>query len=620
MTQKKQNLNLAVIGNCAINALIDERASVVFACWPRADKDLVFSSLLHGGDVPENTVASFDIEISNGYTIVQNYIENTAILRTVLTDHDGNQAELLDFSPRISVDNKVNTPRAIVRILRPIRGNPLMRVRCNPRFNYNANAAEIKTADNRITYSGDGLSLEMVTNASLEALIGVSEFKLDQPLAYLFGLDLGDVDNPLVEAESWLYATGSEWWRWTSELALPDRYHEHVIRSAIGLKLCWHQETGGILAALTMGLPAENANDRCWDYRFCWIRDALYTAVTLYRLGDTEVIYSYRDFLRPLLKKASEGHIQAMYALDGTELLTEKIETALSGYRGIGPVLSGNKASEQTQLDCFGNVLIIFALVTLHEGQCSDEELDLMIKVAEQAYENYQKPDSGFWELRGFERVHTYSAIISWRAMDYMEKVLVCLGHTNDALKWSNRRNECSRNILKYSWSEKEQAFSGFFGGDALDVTILNMVDIGMISPDDERLLSTIKAMEKRLLKSGYLLPYDERDDFGERECGFNLCTFWFINSLHHIGRNQDAQKMFETMLSHCNQFGYLSEVIEPETKEQWGNYPQAYSLMCIIDTAKVLSTMSHNVCEEKQRILSIENKESEFRYSVDYK
>jgi len=594
MKDKKQNLNLAVIGNCAINSLIDEHASIVFGCWSQADGDPLFSSLLQDDTTHNDSVASFDIKLKKQASIEQNYIDNTAILRTILTDTDGNKAELIDFAPRISDGKDCLAPRAIVRIIRPLVGTPSFESRCNPRFNYNADTPTTQVTENGIQYTGAGISVRLVTNTSVLDIHESQEILLDQPYALLFGMDLEQITDPLAQAKQWLTATTEHWQNWILSLTLPTSYTGAVIRSAIGLKMCWHQETGAILAALTMGLPAENANNRCWDYRFCWIRDSFYTAEALHKLGDKEVIQGYKTFLRPLLEKVSESDIQCMYGLNGNENLTELTVPSLSGYRGLGPVLKGNKASEQTQLDCFGHVLNIFALVTLDEKQCTDDELSLMLQTAEQAYQNYQKPDAGFWELRGVERVHTYSAIISWRAMDFMERVLICLGDQDLANLWHNRKNECKDTILREAWSEDEQAFAGFFGGDALDVTILHMVDIGMIDANDERLKHTIEAMNRRLRKENYLLPYDEEDDFGVRECGFNLCTFWFINSLHHIGHHTEAQTMYESMLSHRNQFGFLSEVIDPKTNEQWGNYPQAYSLMCIIQTAHILSDGRH--------------------------
>lgn len=477
-----------------------------------------------------------------------------------------------------------------MRLLRPLKGLCKFVIRCHPRFDYNANAADINVFDNGINYQGNDLSLDLLTNALVSQVLENQQIVLDQPYAFLFGMDIDHNVNPVQQAKTWLSATQTEWQQWVAGLTLPEKWQQQVIRAAIGLKLHWYEQTGAVMAALSLGIPAENANDRCWDYRLCWLRDAFYTVNALHQLGDKEIIKSYRDFLRPLLDKVSRGHIQCTYALDGSEELQEMAVPALNGYRGLGPVLKGNKASEQIQLDCFGHVLNIFALVALDEEQCDELDLQLMVKTAEQAHMNYCNRDSGFWELRGVEWTHTYSAIISWRAMDSMAKVFAMLGDNKAAALWNSRKDECREVILEHSWSEQEQAFVGYFEGDELDLTILHMADIGMLDIDDARLEQTVDAINRKLRRAGYLLPHEGSDDFGEREFGFNLCTFWFINSLRHIGREQEAEKMFEDMLACCNDFGYLSEVVDPKTNEQWGNYPQAYSLMCIIGTARILA------------------------------
>ena len=591
MTMTQPNLNLAVIGNCALNALIDEQGSIVFSCWPEPDKDPIFNALLDGGS--EKPPAHFGLSLENQRRCYQRYLPNTLIVEALLEDKDQNVVRVTTFFPRTQDSDEAQCPKKLVRMVELVRGKPRLNVEIRPRFLYNAKDATTVLDDTTASYSGGGLSVYLTTDVSIMNVVKASTFSVEKDFSIVLSSDLSELpskDSCFEHSSRLLTQTVAYWNGWVESLTVPEAHRDQIIRAAIGLKLCWYQETGAMLAALTLGLPAEPNSNRNWDYRYCWLRDAYYSIEALYKLGDKETLFSYKKFITPVLKEISQGHVQCMYDLHGNKKLTEKIEPNLRGYRGLGPVLSGNKASEQVQLDCFGHVINIFRMAIVESGCCPNDELKLLEATAEQARRHYQEPDSGFWELRGSQHVHTNSAIVSWSAMDSMQAIYRVLGQTANSDKWAKEKELCKTVIMEHAWHKDQHALMGHFGGDKLDTTILCLVNLSMLDRNDPRLKSTVNAMRQRLDRNGFILPHEGEDDFGERTCGFNLCTFWYASALYQVGYVDEAEWIYQGMLDSANGFGYLSEVIDPKSGELWGNYPQAYSLIGMIDTGVNIS------------------------------
>ncbi len=580
-----QDLELGIVGNCVVNAMIDKQGSIVFACFPRPDSDPVFNKLLDRTRADNGTAASFDVSVEGQTSTTQAYLGATAILKTTLHRGDHPALEIIDFAPRLANSNAVNAQPSVVRIIRPVSAPCRVQIRCTPSFDYGETSPSRELNSGSVCFRVPQKQIWLQASIDPTPLLDGAEFILDRPIACIVGSSFHPADDLLLLAEYWLTETEREWKAWVAGLRFPTKETEAAIRAAIGLRLHWYEPTGAVLAALSLGIPAESNSNRNWDYRYCWLRDAFYTVRSLTRLGDRQVLKGFADFLRPIAEEAINGPVQCLYCVDGSLEAEERVASSLSGYRGLGPVLIGNAAVEQTQLDCFGHILNVFALLSENEGEVSGTDIEICRKLAAQAWKNYRTPDAGFWELRGSERVHTYSAIVSWDALRAMAEMCRRTDDPDEASVWAERAEICRDYVLSAAWSEKESAIAGYFGGDALDVTVLYAADVGMISSMDSRFRQTIEAIERRLLREDFLLPYDEEDDFGNRECGFNLCTFWFINSLYRIGRSSDAEKMLGMLLLCRNDVGYLSEVIEPKTKELWGNYPQAYSLSGIIDS-----------------------------------
>ncbi|MGP1683018.1 MAG: glycoside hydrolase family 15 protein, partial [Giesbergeria sp.] len=387
--------------------------------------------------------------------------------------------------------------------------------------------------------------------------------------------------------------TMAYWKVWSQRLAVPLEWQDAVIRAAITLKLSVFEDTGAIVAAMTTSIPESANSGRNWDYRYCWLRDAFFVVRALNSLSEVGTMEDYLRWLGNVVTDATSGHIQPLYGIGLERELPEATVPSLSGYRGMGPVRVGNQAAEHFQHDVYGNI-ILGAAQAFHDhrllyraGLAEFTRLEL---VGEQAVRVYGQPDAGMWELRTRARVHTSSALMSWAACDRLAKIAGALEQPERADYWRTHAARMQREILDKSWSEKRQAFAESFGGSELDASVLLMAEVGLIDARDPRFVSTVDAMEKSLCDGPYMRRYEAADDFGKPETAFNICTFWRIDALARIGRKQEARAIFETMLAARNPLGLLSEDTHPETAEMWGNFPQTYSMVGIINAAVRLS------------------------------
>ncbi|MEM8935776.1 MAG: glycoside hydrolase family 15 protein, partial [Pseudomonadota bacterium] len=380
---------------------------------------------------------------------------------------------------------------------------------------------------------------------------------------------------------------------WSRRLGTPAEWQEAVIRAAITLKMCVYEETGGIVAALTTSIPEHADSERNWDYRFCWLRDAFFTVSALNRLSAVDTLEGYLAYLRNAVAHTKGGHIQPVYGIALEPDLTEEIATDLKGYRGMGPVRFGNQAAEHVQHDVYGHVILgasqaffdhrLFAMA----GPLEFQHFEV---VGERAYALYNTPDAGIWEYRGRASVHTSSAMMCWAACDRLAKMAVQVNRSEREALWRERADEIKAVILKEAWNEERQAFADSFGGDALDASVLLMVEIGFLEPDDPRFVATVERIDDELRDGCHVYRYRRPDDFGAPKTAFTACSFWHIDALARIGRREDARAMFEELLSHRTKLGLFSEDIDPQTGELWGNLPQTYCMVGVINAAARLS------------------------------
>lgn len=574
--------------------MVDRAGRFVWGCLPRIDGDPAFSSLLD--DAPPSVDGAFgfwEIDLEGVVETTQSYLRNTPILVTRHVDANGNAIEITDFAPRFKRSGRTYRPTAFVRIVRPLAGSPRIRVRLRPARNWGASPAERTRGSNHIRYTIADRVMRLSTTAPVGWIEDERLFRVERPLHFFFGPDESFSEDIAVALETMEANTVDEWRTWVRGLATPYEWQEAVIRSAITLKLCQHEETGAIVAAMTTSIPEHADSGRNWDYRYCWVRDAYYTVQALNRLGALDVLEGYLAYLRNIVDNAAGGHIQPLYGVGGEATLVERIAPALTGYRGMGPVRVGNQAYEQVQHDAYGQIILSNAQAFFDHRLfrvAGVEDFEALEPIGERAWESYDRPDAGLWELRTKAHVHTYSAAMCWAACDRLANAAAVLGLPDRAEFWTARADTMRARIEQAAWRPETKRISATFNGDDLDASILQLLELRFLAPNDPRFIGTLEAVEQGLRRGANMLRYATEDDFGVPNTAFNVCTFWLIEALHFTGRDAEARILFEEMLSRCTPAGLLSEDIDPVSGELWGNYPQTYSLVGMINCAVLLS------------------------------
>jgi GH15 family glucan-1,4-alpha-glucosidase len=428
---------------------------------------------------------------------------------------------------------------------------------------------------------------------SLSALLEERPMVLREPVCFILGADETVAENLGSLAKRFLDETRRYWCDWTRELAIPFEWQGAVIRAAITLKLCSFEDSGAVLAALTTSIPEAANSGRNWDYRFCWLRDIYFTIHALNRLGATRTMEGYLAYISNVVAAANGAPLQPVYSISGEATLTERILDNLPGYRGMGPVRVGNQAHEQVQHDVYGAV-ILAATQSFFDQRLNNpadaaafQQLEL---AGEQCWKRYDQPDAGIWEYRGRARVHTFPSAMCWAGVDRLTRIARYLKLEDRERFWQERAAQMRQRIIAATWNADLGTFTEAWETPSLDASVLLLAELGFVAPNDPRFIATVSYLGKYLSRDKYLLRYVARDDFGVPENAFTVCTFWYINALAAIGRRDEARELFETMLARCNHLGVLSEDLDPVTGELWGNYPQTYSMVGIINAAMRLS------------------------------
>jgi GH15 family glucan-1,4-alpha-glucosidase len=381
------------------------------------------------------------------------------------------------------------------------------------------------------------------------------------------------------------------WEHWSGRCRLPKLFSETVLRSALTLKLLTYDDTGAIVAAPTTSLPEISGDVRNWDYRYCWLRDASLMLEALKSIGHFE---EARDFFHFLLKLFESKHmkVQIVYRIDGRRHLEEETLPHLRGYQNSRPVRIGNEAWITQQNDIFGEIVNGLYLYYLHYRfeEMTDEIWSLVKFLVETTIRDWATPDAGIWEYRHQKAHFTFSKILSWVALARGVLFAEKLGKTQTMNKWKNIAETIHRNIEDNGWDSKLGAYTQIYGSKFFDASLLLMFRYGFIRPEDPRWISTVRQFEKQLLREGFVFRYTSPDDFGVPRSAFIVTSLWMAQALNSIGEKEKALILFEKILSHANHLGLLSEVINPETGELLGNFPQAYSHMAVINTARLLS------------------------------
>ncbi|WP_293810058.1 glycoside hydrolase family 15 protein [uncultured Bosea sp.] len=597
--QHSASLDLGVIGNCSIAALIDRRARIVWGCFPRFDRDPVFCSLIdnqaEGGDAdPEK--GFFGIELVGMTRCEQGYLDNTAILSSVLSDDQGNAIEILDFAPRFVRYERFFRPPQLVRRVRRVSGRPRIRVLVKPCLGIGEKPDEITRGSNHVRFVGADQTIRLTTNAPLSYVVEGTPFAVDQAYSFFIGPDEALRAEIETTSREFLDKTTDYWHDWVRSLSIPFEYQKEVIRAAITLKLCSFEETGAIVAALTTSIPEAPGTQRNWDYRYCWLRDAYFVVHALNRLGTTRTMEDYLGFITNIVDTFSESgaeHLPPLYPITRGGSLTEFEASNLSGYRGHKPVRFGNGAAVQIQNDGYGAVVLaathsFFDRRLIQPGK--ETLFGQLERMGELAIAVFDKPDAGPWELREKEAVHSFSSVMCWAACDRLARIAGTLGRADRKEFWKSEAKRLKSTIAEQIWNETKGHFASTFGGEDLDATLLLLAELGFVKPDDARFVATVEAIGRDLKRGDLLLRYATQDDFGYMHTGFLICAFWYVDALNAIGRSDEAKELFGRILQRRNSFGLLSEDADLKTGELWGNFPQTYSHVGLINCAMRLS------------------------------
>ncbi len=591
------SLNLAAIGNCSISALIDRSSDVVWSCFPRIDGDPVFCDLMDGqkeaGTARERRNGVFSIRLTGMARCDQYYIDNTAVLVSVQSDSHGNAVEITDFAPRFEQYERMFRPPTLIRRVRALKGRPRIQVRVKPRFDWGSQNPQITRGSNHVRYVGPQQALRLTADAPISYVVEEQPFIVDRPISFFFGAD--ETLDAEVEptARRFLERTIDEWQGWTRALSIPFDWQEAVIRAAITLKLCNFEETGAIVAALTTSIPEAPNTQRNWDYRYCWLRDAYFVIQALNRLGVTHTMEDYISFIANAVADTGSADLQPLYSITRIAVLEETEAKDLAGYKGMGPVRVGNAAYMQTQNDVYGSVVLaathsFFDRRMTHPGNGGlYEQLE---RLGERAALAFDQPDAGIWELRTRTAVHTFSSVMCWAACDRLAKIAGALNLTSKQSKWRGEAKRLHTVIMDRAWNAELDSFVSTFDGRELDATLLLLHELGFLPASDPRIVSTIDAVGKALRRGDLLMRYTTEDDFGRPASAFLICAFWYADALNAIGRRNEARELFGRILALRNPFGLFSEDIDVSSGDLWGNFPQTYSMVGLINSAMRLS------------------------------
>jgi GH15 family glucan-1,4-alpha-glucosidase len=591
-----------LIGDCESAALVSKDGSIDWLCWPRFDSGACFAALL--GDTGNGrwriAPAASDVRITRRYR------PNTLILETNFVAADG-EVTLIDF-----LTLRARAPH-LVRLVVGKRGAVLMNTELIIRFDYGSSVPWVRRTDDGdlLAISGpDMLVLRTPVELRGERLTTVGKFTVSSgqtiPFVLMHAPSHLSAPGP-VDAQEALRQTQAFWEQWSSTHRSKGPYADSVSRSLITLKALTYAPTGGIVAAPTTSLPERIGGARNWDYRFCWLRDATLTLLAFMNAGYYDEARCWRDWL---LRAAagSPSQIQTMYGLAGEKRLAEWEVPWLAGYEGSKPVRIGNAASNQLQIDVFGEVMDALHLARVGDVQNLPEGWDFQRALVSHLEKVWRSLDDGIWEVRGERRHLTHSKVMAWVAFDRAIKSAEAFGLEGPIDHWRKLRAQIHEQVCEKGFNRSIGAFVQAYGSDQLDASSLLIPAVGFLPPVDPRVRSTIAEIERRLMSNGFVLRYDTRasdDGLPPGEGAFLACSFWLADAYVLIGRRDDARKLFERLLSLRNDLGLLSEEYDPAAKRLLGNFPQAFSHIALVNTAHNIA-WPEKPCEQRSGHLSL--------------
>jgi GH15 family glucan-1,4-alpha-glucosidase len=585
--------NYGVIGNMQSTALVGMTGSIDFLCYPEFDSPTVFAALL---DDQKGGRFQIEPQLTN-VRIRQLYLPETNILLTRFLAEEG-VAELTDYMP-IEKDEK--QPNEIVRMVSVIKGNVNFKMCCQPRFNYASSAHRTELSEGCATFfpaNGICLPLALYSTVPLreESQDVFSQFCLraGETATLVFGGARSQGQPPEMEfVEKRFRLTAHFWKTWIAKSKYKGRWREMVNRSALMLKLLISRKHGSLIAAPTFSLPEHIGGVRNWDYRYTWLRDATFTLYALIRLGFVEETEAFINWLKGRMNDDAErGPLQVMYGIDGRQKLDELFLDHLCGYENSRPVRIGNAAHQQLQLDIYGEMMDAVYLANKYGEATSYAGWQNAQRMLEWLSKNWQRPDEGIWEVRGGAKEFLHSRLMCWVAFDRALRLAQKRSLSGPLDRWRQTRDEIRNDIFTNFWSDKLQSFVQSKGREDLDASTLLMPLMRFISPVDPMWLSTMRAIESRLVEDTlvrrYEVEYAHVDGLPGSEGSFTACSFWYVECLARAGHLEKAQLLFEKLLGYANHLGLYSEELGSDGRHL-GNFPQAFTHLALISAATYL-------------------------------
>jgi len=583
------NLNYGVIGNGRTAALVSQFGSIEWACLPEYNAPSQFAKLLDKEKGGEFAI------IAEDYQIKQRYWDNTNILVTNFSKGE-NVFELWDFMPIYKNESgDYYYPADVIRYVKYISGKPQFKCKYNPQLNYAKNKTSTFVAPHYIkSFSINGAyeSIYLYSDLNYDQICHGDLITLDRDAFFLISYNEKIIKPTVIKANLELQRTEVYWLNWVDKGFKFKSYNQQIIRSSLVLRLLTFNKTGAIIAAITTSLPETIGEERNWDYRFCWIRDAAMMVSVLIKMGYRDEAHRFLNFILDIVP-GKDDRIQIMYGIRGEKKLTESTLDHLAGYENSKPVRIGNAAYHQKQHDIYGVLVdVIYQdLKNFHVALDDAENLWTITRGILRTVEiNWKNTDQSIWEFRNEEKHFTFSKVLCWVAADRGKKIAKLLQKPDYVEQWTLLADCIKEDIYSNAWDEEQQAFTQAYENEYMDASNLLMEYYGFIEPTDPKFISTVRRTYDKLAHKGMMYRYKNQDDFGLPSSSFTICTFWMIRSLYKIGDQQKAREMFDNLIANTNHLGLLSEDMDFETKRLLGNFPQGYSHLAMIETAIMFS------------------------------
>ncbi len=592
-SDSKHTYDSGIIGNCSFIAHVKRDTNISWLCWPTFDSSFIFGSLLDAEKGGE-----FSILPLGEYTTKQYYVENTNVLRTEVTTEDGSY-RITDFAPRYRQHERYFKPLMLIRKIEPLGNKPRIRIQCRPVSGYGTHAFEKYRGSNHVEFRNGAEQVRLTTNVPISHFFGDRPMVLSETkyLVLTYGVPL---EAPLKQTvERFLRETTQYWRTWIKHASIANFYQEAVIRSALVLKIHQFEDTGAIIAASTTSLPEYPGSGRNWDYRYCWLRDSYYVITALNHIGQFEEMERYANYIADITH-ADMGRLQPLYGINGQIQLTEHTLDHLEGYLGNQPIRIGNQAYEHIQNDVYGQAMI--ALLPLYsdhrfifkERSDAGGWVDYILRKIENTID---EQDAGIWEFRNFANHHCYSNLFQWAGSSAAYKMGKIIGDEK-IMQRSKKLMERASTYIERCYDPSRQAYANAVDSPHLDASTLQLIMMHYLDPSSEKARLHLEALERELkTPQGLFYRYVHADDFGKPKSTFLICAFWYVEALACVGRVDEAVEIFDRLLRYANPLLLFSEDVDEQNGSQWGNFPQAYSHVGLMNAAyRIAMKLDHPI------------------------